>query len=148
MTCGVKRNRNATSEAIINSSWPWLGFRAIVGLLVISNLLLAHHSPTLYDTEHIITLTGIVTQYEFVNPHARIHFNARISEVNADVKIEMWVAESASPLRLYRAGWRNDTLKSGDQITVTGSPMKNRAKFLAVRTLTGPDGKILTQGVE
>jgi hypothetical protein len=44
---------------------------------------------------------------------------------------------------MYRAGWRSDTLKVGDEITITGPPSKDGSKFLGVRKLVGPGGKVL-----
>jgi hypothetical protein len=117
----------------------------LVGLLMVSSSLLAHHAGSLlYDRDHPVTLIGIVTQFEFVNPHTRIHFDVK----NAEGVIEKWVAESAPPQRLFRAGWKADSLKPGDQITVIGFPMKDTSKFMALRSLTGPDGKVLSQGNE
>ena len=89
-------------------------------------------------------MTGTVTQYEFANPHTRIHFEVKDEQGN----VVKWVAESAPPQRLYRAGWRTDSLKPGDQITVSGFPMKDGSKFITVRRLVGPTGKVLTEGAE
>jgi hypothetical protein len=115
----------------------------VLGLLMVSSSLLAHHAgAALYDTEHPITLIGVVTEYDFVNPHTHIHFDVK----NAEGVIEKWVAESAPPQRLFRAGWTRDSLKPGDQITVTGFAMKDSTKNISIKSLTGPDGKVLSQG--
>src|SRR6266404_7935847 len=87
---------------------------------------LAHHAGSLYDRDHNISVTGTVTKYEFMNPHTRITFEAKDDQGN----IVKWVAESAPPQRLYRSGWRTDSLKPGDVITVTGFPMKDGSKYL------------------
>ncbi len=125
-----------------DSRWVILG--TAVGLLLTSNSLLAHHSGALYDGDRTVSLTGIVTKYEFANPHTRIYIDVKTSEGI----VEKWVAESAPPQRLFRAGWRTDSLKPGDQVTVSGSPMKDGTKALSVRKLTAPGGKELTQGAQ
>jgi len=125
-----------------DSRWVILG--TAVGLLLTSNSLLAHHSGSLYDTDRTVSLTGIVTKYEFANPHTRIYIDVTTFEGI----IEKWVAESAPPQRLFRAGWRTDSLKPGDQVTVSGSPMRDGTKSLSVRKLTAPGGKELTQGAQ
>lgn len=120
--------------------------RAILGLMLgltmFSSLSLAHHGTSNYDRDHPVTLTGIITEYQFINPHVLI----RIDVKNADGVMENWVVESAPPQRLFRAGWRTDSLKQGDKVTVSGFPMKDGAKAMALRKLTSPDGKELTQG--
>jgi hypothetical protein len=123
---------------------PWVVLGTATGLLLTSTSLLAHHSGALYDRDRTVNLTGIVTQYEFTNPHTRIFIDVKTPEGS----IEKWVAESAPPQRLFRSGWRTDSLKPGDQVTVSGSPMKDGSKFLTIRKLTAPGGKELTQGAE
>ena len=116
----------------------------LAGLVAMSASLMAHHAGSLYDRDHPVTIVGEVVSYEFINPHTRITIDVKDAQGN----IVKWVAESAPPQRLYRAGWKTDTLKKGDKVTVVGSPMKDGSKFLSVRTLTGPDGKVLKQGAE
>lgn len=115
-----------------------------VGLLVVAGPMFAHHSLAMYDTEHAITLEGTVTDFAFVNPHVQIHFAVKDDKGN----VENWAAGSAPPQRMYRAGWNRNTLKIGDQITVTGYPAKDGRKVMSVRKLTGPSGQVLTQGAD
>jgi hypothetical protein len=62
--------------------------------------------------------------------------------------VEKWVALSGPPQRLYRAGWRADTLKPGDQITITGAPSKDGRKYMGVKKMIAPSGQVLTEGAE
>ena len=83
---------------------------------------LAHHSYSAeFDRDKRITITGKVTKVEWANPHARIYFDAKTD------KGEMvnWDFELSSPNGLMRLGWRRDSLKAGDEITVTGTLAKN-----------------------
>jgi DNA/RNA endonuclease YhcR with UshA esterase domain len=107
--------------------------------LMVSSRAFAHHAGGAYDTEHPVTLTGTVTDYKLVNPHTEIHFDVK----DANGKVTSWVALSGPPQRLYRAGWRSDTLKPGDQVTVTGAPLKDGRKFMGVQKVIGPTGKVL-----
>ena len=108
--------------------------------LMASLPLLAHHAGATYDTEHPVTLTGTVTEYQLVNPHTQIHFDVKDAQGN----VVNWVALSGPPQRLYRSGWRADTLKPGDQVTITGSPSKDGRKFMGVKKVVGPDGSTLS----
>src|ERR1041385_1660689 len=81
----------------------------------------AHHGGNPYDREHPVTLSGSVTEYRYANPHVQIIFAVKDGNGN----VQSWIAECPPPQRLFRAGWSKDTLKPGDQITVTGSPARN-----------------------
>ena len=119
-----------------------------VGLLMISSTVFAHHGSArlkpnpaniLYDGDTPVTMVGTVTEFLFINPHVLVVFEVR----DANGKIVEWIAESAPPARLYRAGWKKDSLKLGDKVTVTGMPMENGAKFLVFEGLITPDGRTL-----
>ena len=78
---------------------------------------LAHHAfQAEFDRNKPITVTGLVTKVDWSNPHARIYVDAK------DPKGVMvnWDFEMGSPNGLMRNGWRRDSLKPGDEITVTG----------------------------
>lgn len=122
-----------------------LSFLAVaVGLLVTAVPLFAHHSTAMYDMEHLVTFTGTVTGFEFFNPHVLIHFEVR----DESGTVEKWTALTASPQRLYRAGWNTKSLKPGDQITITGAPHKDGRKEMGLGKLVLPNGQALGLGVE
>lgn len=115
-------------------------FLMICGVTVMGAApLLAHHGTAMYDPQHPITLEGTVTEFEFVNPHARVHFEVKNKEGNA----EQWVVECSAPAKLYRSGWNAKTLKPGDRITVSGFPRKDGAKEIAMTKLVPPNGPAL-----
>lgn len=116
----------------------------VVALLAVASSLFAHHAGSLYDRDHTITLTGTVTEYSFNNPHTKIVFDVTDDKGT----VTSWVAESAPPQRMYRAGWKRNTLKAGDKITVTGNPLKDGRHEMSVRKLTTADGQVLSEGAE
>ena len=113
-------------------------------LCMVSAPLYAHHAGSLYDREKPVTLSGKVTQYLMINPHAQIHFEV----VDANGAVTKWVAETAGPQRLLRVGWNKNTLKPGDKITVTGAQFKDGRKFLSIFKLEGGSAPVLTEGAE
>jgi len=113
-----------------------------VVLLLVSAPLFAHHGGAQYDTKHAVTVTGMVTEYLFTNPHVQIHFDVKDETGN----VEKWVAETASPQRLFSFGWNAKTLKAGDKITVTGAQLKDGQKIVSVIKLVGGNVPALTQG--
>ena len=83
---------------------------------------LAHHSYSAeFDRNKTITITGKVTKVEWANPHARIYFDAKTDKG----EMANWDFELGSPNGLMRLGWRRDSLKIGDEITVQGTLAKN-----------------------
>lgn len=79
----------------------------------------AHHSfPAQYDIEKPITLTGKVTKVEWTNPHIFIYIDV-VDEKTGEVV--NWALEMGGPNALLRLGWKRDSLKPDDLVTVEGS---------------------------
>jgi len=113
-----------------------------VVLLMVSGPVFAHHGGTQYDTKHPVTLTGTVSEFMFTNPHVQIHFDV----TGENGSVDKWIAETASPQRLFGYGWNAKTLKAGDKITVTGAPLKDGNKIVTIIKLTGGNAPVLTTG--
>jgi hypothetical protein len=113
-----------------------------VVLLLVSRPMFAHHGGAQYDTKHPVTITGTVTEYIFTNPHVQIHFDVKDETGNT----EKWIAETASPQRLFGFGWNAKTLKAGDKVTVTGAQLKDGQKIVTVIKVVGGNAPVLTQG--
>jgi Family of unknown function (DUF6152) len=87
-------------------------------------------------------LTGTVTEYMFTNPHVQIHIDVKDENGN----VQKWIAETASPQRLFTFGWNAKTLKAGDKVSVTGAPLKDGQKIVTVIKVVGGNAPVLTQG--
>ena len=98
-------------------------FLPAVMLLVVSLPVFAHHGfAGRYDEEHPFTVQGTVVDFEFVNPHSAIIFEAKD---NKGVT-QRWHAELGGANALHRAdGWDRDTLKPGVKITIIGPRNKD-----------------------
>jgi hypothetical protein len=84
----------------------------------------AHHAPAAkFDPAKSITLTGTVTKVDWLNPHVHIFMN-----VKDGTTLTNWAIELESVVDLRRNGWRHDTLKPGDSITVQGITARNGSK--------------------
>jgi len=115
---------------------------ALVGvlLLLVSVPIFAHHGAASYDVAKMTTLKGTVTSIQWMNPHSEIEI-----EVNDTTgKAQKYIVESVSPLGLSRIGWTQNSLKPGDQITVTGNLSKNGTHILRLKKIVFPTGKELT----
>jgi hypothetical protein len=111
-----------------------LGGLVIAGVLLTSVQSSAHHSfAAEFDGTKRVKLTGIVTKVEWTNPHVWFYFNVKSAEKSPDggktwVPDERkgnWGAEMGPPHGLQRQGWRRESLKIGEEVTVVGSLAKN-----------------------
>ena len=107
-----------------------------VGLLIADGPLSAHHSNTIYDMQHTITIQGTVTALEFINPHVQVRFDVKDNQGN----IEKWVGITGPPNALRRAGFSRNTLKPGDQITVDGHRAKDDGTIIEIEKIGLSDG--------
>ena len=101
----------------------------------------AHHSVSAeYDTSKPITFTGKVTRVEWMNPHIYTNIEAR----DEAGKTVVFRVEGGAPNSLFRQGWRPDTLKPGDTVTVSGWRSKNPASFnVGLATIRNAEGKVI-----
>lgn len=97
----------------------------------------AHHSMSAYDSGRSVTLKATITNFSWTNPHVQIQFDVRDDNGN----VVPWMAECPSPSRLSRGGWSESTLKTGDQVTITGNPAKDGAKEMRLDSVTLADGQ-------
>jgi hypothetical protein len=111
----------------------------LVVVLTLSGAVFAHHGGAGYDMQTTLTVKGVVTDFQFVNPHSQIYFEVK----NDKGETEKWAAEITAPSKLARAGWTKHTLKPGDEVTITGNLAKSAAHTMTVRKLIGPDGQPL-----
>ena len=123
-----------------------LAFGSLVafGLIALATPAMAHHSfEAEYDGNKTVTLTGTVTKVDWVNPHAYIFITTK-DESGADKQLRI---ELGPPYSLTRQGWKRDTVKIGDKITVENAapakdPRNSWAGSLPQTFLVLPTGKL------
>jgi hypothetical protein len=110
---------------------------AAAGLLTLVGPIFAHHGTAAYETTQETTVKGTVTDFEFINPHTLIFLDVK----NDKGDVEHWQVDAQSPNQLTRDGWTKNSLKSGDQIAVTGFRAKNHSNILRFLRIVMPNGR-------
>jgi hypothetical protein len=117
----------------------------IVVVLASALSLAAHHSfAAQYDREKPVTLKGSITRMEWANPH--IYFYIDVAEPGGGTA--HWAIEGGAPSTLYRAGWRKDSAKPGDVVTVDGFLARDGSKLVNMQTAMLADGRKLFVGTQ
>ena len=97
-----------------------IGLTMALGLLV-SIPLFAHHANASFATDKTLVLKGTVTRWIYASPHLLLMLDVK----GENGEIAHWVVESQSPTVMYPSGYRKDSFKPGDEVTVTVSAAKN-----------------------
>ncbi len=109
--------------------------------LAVSISALAHHNPKpMYESTSIM-LTGTVTEFEWANPHSIISVAVKTDSG----AVQQWHAEFIPPAEMMRAGWAKETIRSGDQVTLTGLPGKHAQHIMWLQSLVTADGRKLSR---
>jgi hypothetical protein len=110
-------DRNHTQEIAMKIRTPFL----LVAMLFLTTQASAHHSGAPYDSSKQIEVSGVVEEWSFGNPHAWLRLNVK----DDDGKDVVWNIEATSANILLKQGWRRNTVKYGDPITVLVHPLRD-----------------------
>src|SRR5262249_48050937 len=116
------------------------GLIAIVAVFAVNGH--AHHSFAMFDHEKTITVSGTLKEFEFTNPHCWLH----VSVVDPTTGRTLdWAFEMGSVGQIAAQGWKADTVKPGDKITIEAHPMKDGSRGGQYMSATVSDGRTLKQ---
>jgi hypothetical protein len=116
-----------------------------LGLLMFSVPLFAHHGTAAYDYTKTFTEKSTITSFKWANPHCQIEFDFKDDAGAA----EHWNIEAFNPAMLRREGWNlgRESLKPGDEVTMSFHPAKNGMKIGILDKVVLADGTVLKQRV-
>ncbi len=115
-------------------------FVLFASLSLVAGSLFAHHGRgATYDGDKEITLTGVVTELAWRNPHVAIYMDVK----DKDGKVVNYAFESSNVSTMSREGWSRNILKPGQEITVTFNPSRAGAPIGIVRKVALADGKVI-----
>src|SRR5258705_4642896 len=112
------------------------------GLVLLSSALVAHHATAVFDLGKRLTLTGTVTEWFWANPHCLLRFDVK----GENGQVVHWVAETQAPPNMIPFGWSKQSFATGDQVTVTLEPVRNRQPLGRILQVLVPGGTTLVAG--
>ena len=108
----------------------WIGW---IGLWPVAMPLPAHHvAKAEFDESQPVTLNGTITKIAWKNPHVRLYVDVR----DGGGKVTNWELELASPNGLMSQGWKVDSVKPGDPVTVSGFRARDGSHVANARKIT------------
>jgi hypothetical protein len=122
----------------------WLVALALAAV-VLSASAAAHHSLTVeFDISKTITVTGMVTEMKWTNPHCWLSLDVK----DEQGQVTKWSIEFSSPNSLYRRGWRRSDLPPSISVTVVGYPSREKtSNVMSATDVKLPDGRTLFAGM-
>lgn len=116
-----------------------------IGMTLTATAVYAHHSfAVFFDQEKTVSVTGVVTEFQFKNPHGVI----KIMEPAKTGPAREWKVESNSPSILKRRGWKSDSLAAGETVTVEGWPARDGTRYLRMKKVTRANGEVIGKPFE
>ena len=85
---------------------------------------LGHHSFAMFDRDKNVTMSGTVTEFEWTNPHVWIH----MSVPDSSGKPVVWSFEMQAIQADMAGGWRADSVKPGDKVSIEFHPLKDGSR--------------------
>jgi hypothetical protein len=117
--------------------------RLRLAIIAFSSLLTAvaaaHHSTAEFDYSKQVTIKGKVKEVQWTNPHSYI----QLLVDGEDGKQVQWSVEIGSPSININMGWKKNSVKPGDEVTMLLSPARSGKPYGTLRVLTFPDGREL-----
>ena len=93
----------------------------------------AHHSFAMYEPTKTLTLKGTVKSFQWTNPHVVVWV---LVQPDGGGAAQEWSFETTSPGVLTRAGWTRQSLKAGDRVSVTFSPLRDGSRGGGLNSVT------------
>jgi hypothetical protein len=114
---------------------------AVVAMFVVAPLLSAHHSVAgQFDTSRQVTLKGVISKVDWVNPHIYLHLDVK----GDDGQMTTWALGTVPTAMARRAGLTRESIAghTGETVTIEANPARDGTKHLGwVNTITYADGK-------
>jgi hypothetical protein len=122
-------NRNSLRKPRLAAAWV-AAWAAALGLALPAS---AHHSFAMYEPTKTLTFKGTIKTFQWTNPHVVV---AILVQPDGGGAAQEWALETTSPGVLTRAGWTRQSLKPGDRVSVTLSPLRDGSHGGSLNSVT------------
>jgi hypothetical protein len=112
---------------------------AVAAVLLIPRPVSAHHGTAAFDVGKKVILKGTVKEWVYSNPHCLLMLEVK----GEDGRVVQWVTETQPPSNIFAAGYRRDSFKAGQEVTITAEPYKDGRPIGRILGAVLADGKIL-----
>ena len=113
------------------------GLTVLASLLFVQTAMLAHHAlQTQFDLSRTVTLTGKISKIEWSNPHVRLYL-----EIKGESNTMTWELYMASPNQQMMNGWKIDTYRPGDHVSVEIYPARDGSSVGYAKTVKAVTGR-------
>ena len=114
-------------------------FLLIGTVLILNTPAFSHHSNVAFEVTKVISVTGVVKEFKWANPHTWLTI---VADDGKGGKVE-WAIEGRAPGVLLRSGWTKNSVRPGETVTVDFSPAKDGSRTGLIARVTKADGTIL-----
>jgi hypothetical protein len=111
--------------------------------LALASAVWGHHSQAQFDFKAVVEVDGTVKNLDWRSPHARLYVDA----VDGQGNVVSWDFELPSPMTLMRRGWKRDSLKPGEKVTVKAARARRVPTIGYAIAVRDSGGKPLFTGV-
>ncbi len=116
-----------------------LAAAALLGLGAAAYPVAAHHSTTMFAHDKVVSISGVVKEVHWTNPHVAIYVDGAAKNEKGG-QPATWVLEMTSPGNLMRAGvWKRNSFKPGDKVDVDMAPLRDGGKGGALKKITNTE---------
>jgi hypothetical protein len=109
-------------------------------LVVVAGSVSAHHSVSgQYDASRPLTLTGVISKVDWINPHVYLHLDVK----EKDGAVTTWTLSTLPTAMMRRAGLTKESLQGqpGEVVTITAIAARDETKKLGwISKITYADG--------
>jgi hypothetical protein len=119
--------------------------RVVLGLaaaLAVGGPALAHHSAAMFDRTKKVTVTGVVKDFQYVQPHSWID----LMVPDASGQPVEWSFEAGAPMQMKMVGLTPSVIRVGDKVTVTGYPLRDGRPGASFIQIVLPSGRVVGTG--
>jgi uncharacterized protein DUF6152 len=114
----------------------------VAGVLLGAAPVLAHHSAAVFDPNKRVTVTGVVTEWFWANPHCLLSLDVK----GADGQVVRWVVETQAPPNMIPYGWSRQSFKPGEEVAITVEQARTGKPVGRLLRAQFPDGRTLLPG--